>query len=612
MPKLDLVAIPDFEAGAMENFGCITYRETDLLLNEKFATIPQRKNVATVVAHEMAHQWFGDMVTMRWWDDIWLNEGFATWMESKSVNTWHPEWNLTQDEAQYLDSALNDDSGKTTRPIREKADTPGEINEEFDEIAYDKAGAVLAMVENYLGPELFRQGVHDYLSAHLYANATAEDLWDALNHSAQTTAGHEGVKDIVQSFIDNPGVPILTFSDRQGTNYPVLQTRFYLSAVEMNRPLEGRVPEWTLPVCLKSSATPICRVLQPSDSSVPIPMDLGIPVFYANATARGYYRTRYTPQQYSVIAAAAETALTPVERIGLLGDRWALVNSGDTNVGQLLDLILSLKQDPSAAVLDTALGKVRAIRNRIASDEDRDALDAILRRELAPVYTALGPPQKHESFDHQQLRGVLFETLGEAQDPTILTQAGQISTRVFDTRSKPDKTLDPTLSDIAVAVAARAGDAGFYEKSLALSRYSRDPGLQADGLHLLTRFHSSALVTRTLDYAVSGDVRNQDSWILLAHLLEQRETQQQAWNYIRDHWSMVQAQFTTNSGNRVVAATGAFCTQKLRDEVAAFFKEHPVEAAERTLPKALDSIDACINLRATQEPNLHLWLAQHH
>jgi aminopeptidase N len=613
MPKLDMVALPDFEAGAMENFGCITYRETDLLLNDKFATIPQRKNVATVVAHEMAHQWFGDMVTMQWWDDIWLNEGFATWMESKSVNTWHPEWNLTQDEAQDLDDTLNDDSGKTTRPIRAKAETPDEINEAFDDIAYGKAGAVLAMVENYLGPELFRQGVHNYLNAHLYANATAEDLWEALNHSAQTTTGHDRVDDIFQTFINNPGVPLLDLSDKDTNGYPILQTRFFLSSpwnpcsdthsenvcITAKSGHESLPSSWIIPVCVKTSGSPTCRVVTPTDSTLTISADLTVPLFYANATARGYYRTRYTPQQYTAIAAAAETTLTPTERIGLLGDRWALVNSGDVKVGELLDLILSLKQDPNAAVLDTALGKVRTIQSRISSDEDRDALNAVLRRQFEPIYTALGPPQKHESFDRQQLRAILFETLGEAGDTTVLAQANQMSTRIFEMHAKPDKTLDPTLSDIAVAVAARAGDSEFYEKSLALSRYARDPGLQSDGLHLLAHFHSSALVNRTLDYAVSGEVRN---------LLQQRETQQQAWNYIRDHWSQVQAQFTTNSGNRVVAATGAFCTQKLRDEVATFFKDHPVEASERTLNKALDNIDACINLRATQEPNLHQWL----
>ncbi len=235
MPKLDMVALPDFEAGAMENFGCITYRETDLLIDAKHALIPARKNVASVVAHEMAHQWFGDMVTMQWWDNIWLNEGFATWMEDKPVAAWHPEWNIPQDTAQSLDSTLNYDSGKTTRTIRAKADTPAEINEEFDGIAYGKAGAVLGMVENYLTPEVFRQGVHNYLAAHLYANATAEDFWNA-----QTANSHQPVDKIMESFVTLPGVPLLTFFDDSNGGYGVLQRRFYISPSPSERkPLIG-------------------------------------------------------------------------------------------------------------------------------------------------------------------------------------------------------------------------------------------------------------------------------------------------------------------------------------------------------------------------------------
>src|SRR6202044_2698754 len=242
MPKLDMVALPDFEAGAMENFGCITYRETDLLVDAKTAGITDKKRVAVVVAHEMAHQWFGDMVTMQWWDNLWLNEGFATWMETKAAAAWHPEWNFAQDDAQSLDETLNFDSGRTTRAIRATADTPDEINEMFDGIAYGKAGAVIGMVENYLGKEVFRQGVHNYLQAHLYANATAEDFWNA-----QTANSHQPVDKIMSSFVTQPGVPLLTFFERREGGVPVTQSRFFLSVAEMNRAPAGGT-EWTVPV----------------------------------------------------------------------------------------------------------------------------------------------------------------------------------------------------------------------------------------------------------------------------------------------------------------------------------------------------------------------------
>jgi aminopeptidase N len=603
MPKLDMVALPDFEAGAMENFGCITYRETDLLVNGKTGDIPEKKRVAAVVAHEMAHQWFGDMVTMQWWDNLWLNEGFATWMETKPAAAWHPEWNFDQDDAQGLNETLNLDAQRTTRTIRATASTPDEINEMFDGIAYGKAGAVIGMVENYLGKETFRQGVHNYLQAHLYANATAEDFW-----SAQTANSHLPVDRIMSSFVTQPGVPLLTFSERQSGSVPVRQSRFFLSAEETNRLVAGQVPEWTLPVCLKKNGQPICSVLTPGDSSLPLPMDAGMPFFYANAAAKGYYRTDYTPAQLSAITARAESSLTPPERIGLLGDRWALVQSGQADVGDFLNLIMALKEDSSAAVLDTAHQQIQKIDSEIASDEDRAALAAVLQRQFGPVYSALGSPEKKESFDRRQLRGTLFELLGEAHDTAVLAEAQLLTARVFAVDNKKDRTLDSALADAAVQVSAANGDQALYDKVLAVSRNFSDPGEQTDALQLLARFRDPALVRRTLDLIASGEVRNQDSWAMLTVLLRERATRDQAWEYMRQNWEKVSAQFTVSSGAEVVGATGAFCTVEQRDQVSSFFATHKVAAAERTLAKAVDSVNDCIKLHTVQEPKLHTWL----
>ncbi len=608
MPKLDMVALPDFEAGAMENFGCITYRETDLLVDTKTGNIPEKKRVAVVVAHEMAHQWFGDMVTMQWWDNLWLNEGFATWMQTKPLAEWKPEWNYPQDDAQDLDQTLNLDAQKTTRTIRATANTPDEINEMFDGIAYGKAGAVIGMVEHYIGKEAFRQGVHNYLQAHLYANATAEDFWNA-----QTENSHLPVDKIMSSFVTHPGVPLLILSEKQASDVPVSQGRFFLSstATAQVAATDGKAHQdlqWTVPVCLKTSDKPICRVLTPQDSSIPLPMDVGMPMLYANAGGKGYYRTLYTPKQYSAIVAKAETALTPPERIGLLGDRWALVRSGQATVGGYLDLVLALKQDPNAALLDLVHRQLERVDSDIATEEDRAAFAAVVRRQFGPVYAALGSPVKGEPFDRQQLRGTLFEMLGAAQDPAVLAQAQQLATRVFAAENKKDKTLDATLSDSAVLVSASNGDAALYDRLLALSRNSGDPGEKTDALRTLGRFRDPALVQRTLDYLVSGEVRNQDTWIVLVALLRDRATRDQTWDYMRNNWDRVHAQLTVSSGAEVVRATGNFCTVRQRDEVINFFATHKIGASERTLAKAVDSINDCIQLRSSQEADLHAWL----
>jgi aminopeptidase N/puromycin-sensitive aminopeptidase len=301
--------------------------------------------------------------------------------------------------------------------------------------------------------------------------------------------------------------------------------------------------------------------------------------------------------------------LTPPEKIGLLGDRWALVRSGQGTVGSYLDLVLALKQDPNAAVLDTAHQQLEKIDADIATDDDRAEFAAVLRRQFGPVYTALGSPVKGEPFDRQQLRGTLFEILGAAHDPTVLAQANELTARTFAVENKKDKTLDATLSDAAVLVSTRNGDAALYDKVLAVSRNSGDPGEKTDALHTLARFRDPALVKRTLDYTVSGEVRNQDSWTVLAALLRDRATRDQTWDYIQKNWNKVHAQLTVSSGADVVRATGSFCTATQRDEVMDFFATHKVEAAERTLAKAVDSINDCIQLRSMQDADFHKWLA---
>jgi aminopeptidase N len=254
LKKLDLIAIPDFEAGAMENFGAITYRETDLLLDPRTATVNEKREVGLVVAHEMAHQWFGDLVTMQWWDNIWLNEGFATWMENKPVAAMHPEWNIPEVVAGDEQDTLNIDAEPTTRAIRARADTPDEIDQMFDSIAYGKASDVLLMVENYLGEETFRKGVHAYLAAHEYGNATAEDFWNA-----QTATSHKPVDKIMESFVAQPGEPILTFAAPMDGKVSVEQKRFFLSPSITPDPAQ----KWTLPVCFNGRSG---KSLRPVDT----------------------------------------------------------------------------------------------------------------------------------------------------------------------------------------------------------------------------------------------------------------------------------------------------------------------------------------------------------
>jgi aminopeptidase N/puromycin-sensitive aminopeptidase len=645
LKKLDLIGLPDFEAGAMENFGCITYRETDLLIDEKIASVGSKKRVAVVIAHEMAHQWFGDLVTMQWWDNLWLNEGFATWMENKAVATMHPEWNFEEVEAQGVDGALDLDAQPTTRAIRAKADTPDEINEMFDGIAYGKAGDVLLTVENYLGAETFRKGVHAYLSAHLYANATAEDFW-----GAQTAVSHKPVDKIMESLVAQPGAPILTFGEPAGGKVEVAQKRFYLSPGIKADPAQ----KWTLPVCFKTGAAgkpyvipapqpraaphsanasqsdsaaqstaPVhlpatvaaignpygsnsqeCEVLTPADSTLTVP---AAGLFFANAGGKGYYRSAYPPSVYSALVANVETGLTPTERISLLGDEWAQVRADKATVGDYMNLVAAVKADPGAEVLTEALGGVNIVVERVAAtEEERTALGAWIRSTFAPEFAWLGPPAESDSANTRELRAQLFGVLGYyGKDPAVIAQARQMTEKFLTDPT----SVEPTMGQTAAFIAARNGDAALFDKLQKIYETTTNPEFQEGALELLSQFQDPALIERSLDYTASGKVRNQDVAREFAAALQTQESRDLAWKYIQNHWDKVQSQLTTNSGAELVGSTSGFCTAAGRDEMKSFFAAHKVPSSEMALKHAVERIDGCIELRALQEPSLKQWLA---
>ncbi len=599
MPKLDMIALPDFEAGAMENFGCITYRETDLLVDEKTAPVPAKKSVVSVVAHEMAHQWFGDMVTMEWWNNIWLNEGFATWMSAKASAEFHPEWGFPEDTALSLQNTLNLDAQKTTHPIRATANTPAEINEMFDGISYGKGGAVLGMVEHFIGPEVFQKGVHNYLEAHLYANATAEDFWNA-----QTAASHQPVDVIMKSFIVEPGVPLLKLGAVAGGKLPVEQSRFYLRPAAGGDSAAGSGQTWTIPVCFDPRT---CHLLKPGEGSLPAP-PASQPLF-ANAASKGYYRTEYTAKQTDDLIPRAESALSPPERIAFAGDTWAMTVAGKQDVGEYLRLVAAWHADPDPAVLQSFREPLQTMRDHLTEGPGQTrALDTLVQKDFAQPYAALGKPAAGEDYRVSQRRAELFALLGDAGDPAAIRSARTISNGALFGNKKED----PALTDAAILVAAAHGDANLYDRLLKLSQTESDPVLKHQELFSLGRFTDPALVKRTLDYATSGSVRNQDSGALIGLMLRRPETREETWKYMNEHWDRVKTQLTPFSGARIVAAAGSFCSESKHAEVASFFAAHPVNASERTLAKALDSISDCVQLHREQAGKLSSFLQAGH
>jgi aminopeptidase N len=594
--KLDLVAIPDFAAGAMENTGAIFFRES-LLLLEQGASEAVRKRAALVIAHEIAHQWFGNLVTMKWWDDLWLNEGFATWMEVKAVRAWKPDWHVEHDEIQSVQPAMGIDALPSTRAVRVMAQTPNEINELFDPIAYEKGAAILRMIEGYVGVEAFRGGVNAYIELHEYDNAAAEDFWTVM-----TRATRKPVDRIMQAFVTRPGVPILTVHAecRDQQTAVTLEQRRYLTAetstTAMDRP-------WPLPVCLRypgpgGNSDTTCGLLeQPRDT---VTIDRCVPWVLANASGSGYFRSFYAPR--AVIELARADALSSHERLALASDETALLIAGRRSAEDYLDLadVLAERAD-SADLLETVGGGLDYVREYFAGPSLQPALEAWVRERLGPIPS----PEPGDVRFHAARLAVLGDV---GRDPDVLRRARETVDQYLSAPSAAD--ADPTLLNTFVGLAASVGDRGLYERYRARSEAATTPEERYRFLYALADFQQPDLLRRTFEYALSPQVRSQDASLLISQILDNPAGRRAVWPLLEHQWSRLENQFGAFGGiSRIVDALGQFCDRESAQQIKRFFATHAAPGAERTLEQALDRIERCAAVSVAQANELSAALA---
>jgi aminopeptidase N len=611
--KLDLIGLPDFSAGAMENIALITSREALLQLDDQQASLGQRKAVAITISHEIAHQWFGDLVTMQWWDDIWLNEGFATWMEGKPVEAWKPEWNPLLDEVSggggilTTLGALNVDSLATTRAIQQPAETPDQIQELFDGIAYGKTAAVLRMLEAYLGPETFRAGVNEYLKQHAYGNSTADDFWSTLARVSK-----KPVDTIMPTFVKQPGVPMLSVDAQcsgNSTKVSLAQQRYFFDRAAFN---SGSSQLWQVPVCMRTSQAGSgnaekCELLTKKEDTFTLP---GCPSWVlANAGGNGYYRSGYRPASVRALAQDAETALTPLERIILLTDTWAAVRVGRQPVGDYLTLAEGLQSDRNDAVLGLLFNQLSFIGKYLVNESDSETYQAWVRSLLAPIAREVGwEPKPGESDSQKDLRANLLQVLGSAgRDPEALAEAHKLTERALQTPA----SVESGLATAAFGLAAQNGDSAFYDKLMAGMKSAKTPEQFYLYFYTLASFGDAQLLQRTLNYAISPQVRSQDSLSLIGSVMANPEGEKLAWNFVRSQWSDVEKAGGPFASAQVVTSAGSFCDVGLRDEVKDFFSAHKVAAAERSFGQSMERINNCVDLKSQQSTPLASWLGSH-
>jgi len=546
-----------------------------------------------------------ELVTMKWWDDVWLNEGFATWMSSKPIEAWKPEWNFNLDDVSDTGNTLNQDSLANTRPIHQAADTPAQIQELFDGIAYGKAAAVLRMLESYLGEETFRAGVNAYLQKHEYANATADDFWDA-----QAETSKKPVDKIMPTWVKQPGAPIVNVKAHcsgNSTDVTLDQHRYFFDRTKFEAANDEL---WQIPLCLRGSASGKdvkCVVMTKKEETVTLP---GCSTWVlTNAGATGYYRTAYPAEAVRALASDAETKLSPAERIATENDIWASVRVGREPVGDYLAFAQGLQSDRNRAVIQDLLGELSYIGQNLVSDGDRDEYRSWLRQYLAPAMKDVGyEPKAGEGDEQRALRSDLFRALGyDARDPRTLEEARKIAEKAL---SDP-ASVDSTMAGVALALAALDGDAAFYDRVMAATKNAKSPEEYYTYLDTLPRFSELSLLQRTLDFAISPEVRSQDALALITAVMRNPAGRELAWNFIRSQWDAVAKAGGPFASAEVVGATGRFCDAGLRDQVTEFFSEHKVAAAERTYKQSIERINNCVDFKSQQEPQLASWLGKH-
>jgi aminopeptidase N len=601
--KLDMIALSDFGPGAMENTACITSRESFILLDEKHTGLELKKFIASVITHEIAHQWFGDLVTMQWWDDIWLNEGFATWMSSKPIEAWKPDWHIELNDVNDATAAMNSDSLENTHPIHQEAQTPAQILELADAaITYDKTAAVLRMVESYLGEETFRRGVNSYLKQHAYGNAASADFWNALSK-----ASNKPVDKIMATFVEQPGPPMVLGNAKcagASEDLALSQRRYVFDRAKFEN---GNSELWQIPVCRKDGpARAKCELLTSKEQN--LKLQQCTPWIYLNAGAHGYYRSAYDEQTVRALAKDAEQALSPAERIMLQADVWASVRVDRGKIGDYLAVAKGLASDHTPEVNVPIVRQLDFIGRYLVSDADQGAYRTWVRDLLAPIAKQVGWQRKPgESADEETLRASLLFAMGSvAHDADAEAAARKIADQALDN----PMSVEAPLAAAALPIAAANGDEVFYDKLIEHLKTAHDPAQKDMYEQTLTAFHDPKLLERTLHHATS-ETRSQDSIFIIARVMRNPAGQKMAWNFVRSEWNNMDKQngaFGGGSAGAIVRSTSSFCDAASLEEVQSFFASHPVAEAERTLKQSLEQIGYCIDMKNRQGAELATWL----
>ena len=597
--KVDAIGVPDFEAGAMENPGAITYRLTAIAADPERSSTHALKGIFYTAAHELTHMWWGDLVTMVWWNDLWLNESFATFVGYKVVADLMPEWGMWRDFVATLARPFALDSLVSTHPISFEVKNAKQAAERFDVITYWKGAGVVRMIEGFLGADAFRTGVRSYLNRYREANATADDFWRELS-----TASGRDVDTIANAWIREPGHPVVhATAEHAGTDLRVTlrQERFF---ADRNAAKEHAPQLWPVPLVIKfgtpEGVTERRVLLNARQADIVLPQASW---YFPNGGASGFYRVAMDDVSLHALVGAVQDALAPHERLMLADNQWTLLKAGAATIEQFLGLLAGYRSETDRAVVSVLGDQLGWLSLHAVADAVRKPFETFVADYYREQFATLGwNPRPGESVDERLKRAAVLGALGAiARVEAVRTEARLRLERYLSDRA----SLDPNLASVVVGLAARDGDVALYERYLERKRSAAtDPEEEQRFLLALAAFEVPELIQRTLEFALGNEVRSQDRTFLLAGLLGRRSSRLAAWDFVCAHWDHLAKLMDPMLLQNLIRGLGQLTFEPVATQVREFLVPRATEETNETIAQVTEHLAIDAAAVARLEPAL--------
>ena len=578
LPKLDLIAIPDFAAGAMENWGAITFRETILLYDPKTSSTRTKQFIAEVISHEIAHQWFGNLVTMKWWNDLWLNESFATFMATKFVDKFYPEWDLWD---QFVEDAMNVamglDSLKTTHPIDVKVNSPAEIREIFDAISYDKGGCILRMLEHYVGEPKFREGLKQYLKKFKYQNAQGQDLWNAIGKASKLP-----VSKMVNTWLKQPGFPLVEIK-QNGQLLKLKQKRYLL---EYDKKYSKGI--WDIPMSIGLSNEISKKMFSTKSMSLKLPKNtIG---FVANYGRKGFYRIKYGEEiLLDLKMLVDQKKVSSIDRWAIQNDLYSLCVSGDEQVRNYLDFTDAYYDEDNYLASVNVAHNLASLYFHTFDEKFSEEIRGYAINYLRKILSDLGwDPKKSDKHTDALLRSLAISFLGKMDDEEVLQEA-QKSYKKF---LKFPGSISPDLIEPICSIAAWTGNSKTHSELTRLYKNAKTMEEKLRFLGALCNFKDKKLLIKSLDFSQTDEVRSQNMQLPIMKVAANPYGKKVLWPWLKKNWKKLNKKVGHGNPlfNRIVASISSVADDSMEREIKQFFKKNPTPGTERTQSQTLERI----------------------